>query len=228
MSEATVNAEEKPTAAAYFKQQRDCFIRVASDSSLVSRLAGGRVEDPRRVFATWLFIRACVTAKSIERLLLPQPTENSEISYLDHASISSLARGLIENIAVLLYVGDSDISDAEWQCRKQLIDLHDYRTRHEFLTLLGVPSDSESPSDTFRELKRRLKGNSFFLHFAGPTTKETVECRRHVRRWPFPRARKNRVVGGSHKSYLQIPFDAITHNANVVPSNADEPDICKR
>ncbi len=60
--------------------------------------------------------------------------------YLDHAAIASLSRALIEDIAVLLYIGGSNISVDEWICRRHLIDLHDYVNRIELLGRLGKDS----------------------------------------------------------------------------------------
>lgn len=99
-------AEEQLTTEAYFQRERDAFVSGAARATRLSHLIGNRETDSRCVWASWLFMRLCVTAKSVERLFEPQPSGYGELSYLDHASIASLARGLIENAAVLLYLGD--------------------------------------------------------------------------------------------------------------------------
>ncbi len=154
-------AEEKLTVDAYFVRERDAFTSLATQANLTSHLIGVRTVDVRRVWASWLFIRACVTAKSIERLLTPHQSEFGDISYLDHSSIASLTRGLIENVAVLLYLSDTGISNVESQCRKLLIDLHDYKSRRDFLRLLGKP---EAPGDDkiMTDLQTRLRNNQYF------------------------------------------------------------------
>jgi hypothetical protein len=63
--------EEKLTVDAYFARERDGFTSLVAQANLTSHLVGVRQVDARRVWASWLFIRACVTAKSIERLLTP-------------------------------------------------------------------------------------------------------------------------------------------------------------
>jgi hypothetical protein len=103
-------------------------------------------------------MRACVTARSILKLCELQETQYG-ISYLDHASIASLSRALIENVAVVRYIGDIEISEDEWNCRKLIVDVHDCVNRTEFLRLLGDESDE---AETLKRLQARLKENIFF------------------------------------------------------------------
>lgn len=155
--------QTEQTAEEYFVRERDAFVRRADQSAQLSHLIGAREADARGIWASWLFMRVCVTAKSIERLLTPLRSGYGDISYLDHGSIAPLARGAIENIAVLLYLGDRDISDVQWECRKRLIDLHDYRTRREFLALLGSAEDPKKSKEIMHELQDRLRNNAYFL-----------------------------------------------------------------
>jgi hypothetical protein len=108
--------------------------------------------------ASWLFMRAYVTAKTVERLFEPQDAGYGA-KYLDHASIASLCRALIENVAVLRYVGDVSISADEWACRKYIIDLHDYRNRNAFLNAVG---DTNADEKAYDFLTERLLKNSYF------------------------------------------------------------------
>jgi hypothetical protein len=103
-------------------------------------------------------MRSCVTANTIASLHEPRDAGYGA-KYLDHASIASLCRGLIENIAVLRYVGDVSIGAEEWECRKYIIDLHDYKNRSAFLRAIG---QTASDDKTYVFLKERLVKNSYF------------------------------------------------------------------
>jgi hypothetical protein len=65
-------------------------------------------------------------------------------------------------VTVLLYLGDDTVSEDEWECRRCLIDLHDFRSREEFLSLIGAPAPRENPADTRKMLQDRLENNPFF------------------------------------------------------------------
>jgi hypothetical protein len=107
-------------------------------------------------------MRICVTGKTIVEILEPQEHDYGSSRYLDHASIAILCRGLIENVAVLLYVGDANISEDEWECRRSLIDLHDFTNRSAFLTKIKADTAPESPEETLKLLRQRLEDNAFF------------------------------------------------------------------
>lgn len=142
----------------FFADERTRFAGVVKHALLISNSIGRQKTAPPRVMASWLFMRACVTANTIKSLHEPLDAGYGA-KYLDHASIASLCRGLIENIAVLRYVGDVSINAHEWACRKYVIDLHDYRNRTAFLTAIGQQKDDERK---YAFLTERLIQNSYF------------------------------------------------------------------
>lgn len=146
---------------AFYESERSKFAGLARHALLIGNKMGKRATNPPRIYATWLFMRACVTTQSIQQLFDPPETQYGG-TYLDHASIAGLARGLIENIAVLLYIGDISLSGEEWLCRKHVIDIHDYINRKEFLTLIKHRSASKSEEKTLDFLQNRLLRNAFF------------------------------------------------------------------
>ena len=107
-------------------------------------------------------MRACVTGHSIVQLFDPPPSGYGETRYLDQASIAVLSRALIENAAVLLYVGDTKVPDEEWECRRSLIDLHDFVNRREFLSRISFETAAKSPDETQKILRERVESNPFF------------------------------------------------------------------
>lgn len=129
------------------------FAGLARQAAFISNRIGRHVATPNRGYATWLFMRAGITAQSIVRLLEPQPSEYGNIKYLDQASIASLCRALIETAVVQLYIGDINISEDEWKCRKHVIDIHDYVNRSTILAWVGEPTPSAA---SFAALQKRL------------------------------------------------------------------------
>jgi hypothetical protein len=147
-----------PEEEKFFADERTRFTAMGKYSLLISNAIGRQFVDERRGIATWLFMRACVTSITIEGLFNPKEAGYGA-KYLDHASIASLARALIENISVMLYVGDISISEDEWKCRRYLIDLHDCCNRIAFLKMLGPQKPQEK---AIKALTDRLHKNSYF------------------------------------------------------------------
>jgi hypothetical protein len=147
----------------YFRLEKEKFEWLAGRAALVSNAIGHELSDERRVMASWLFTRACVTAQSLVQLLDPPQNNFGKVRYLDHGSIAALSRCMLENTIVFLYVGDAEPSDDEWICRRYLIDLHDYHERTQFLRLLGtMDAPEEELKETLQMLQDRLRSNSHF------------------------------------------------------------------
>jgi hypothetical protein len=149
-------------ALKYFSEEKAKYTGLLKQAHLIGNAVGNRNTDPLRVISSWLYMRICVTGKTIVEILEPQEHDYGSSRYLDHASIAILCRGLIENVAVLLYVGDANISEDEWECRRSLIDLHDFTNRSAFLTKIKADTVPESPEETLKLLRERLEDNAFF------------------------------------------------------------------
>jgi hypothetical protein len=146
----------------YFSDEKAKFTGLLKQAHLIGNAVGQRNADPLRVISSWLYMRLCVTSKSIAEILEPQEHDYGSTRYLDHASIAILSRGLIENAAVLLYVGDANISEDEWECRRSLVDIHDFTNRSAFLTKIKSDAAPDSPEETLKILRQRLEDNAFF------------------------------------------------------------------
>jgi hypothetical protein len=149
-------------ALKYFSEEKAKYTGLLKQAHLIGNAVGNRNTDPLRVISSWLYMRICVTGKTIAEILEPQEHDYGSSRYLDHASIAILCRGLIENVAVLLYVGDANISEDEWECRRSLIDLHDFTNRSAFLTKIKADTAPESPEKTLKLFRQRLEHNAFF------------------------------------------------------------------
>ena len=156
---------KKPTPeeeVAFFESQKSKFAWVTTQARFIGNKIGRHTVTPPQGYASWLFMRAIITAGSLIKLFELQPSGFGSIAYLDHASIAALSRALIENATVLLYIGDAGIPEDEFWMRKHLIDLHDYAERIKFLTDIG---QLETPPDgkMLDELKGKLLDNKLFM-----------------------------------------------------------------
>jgi len=146
----------------FFDKQASSFGWLVKQARLISNRVGPHVATPRHGYATWLFIRACITAGSLTQLFEGQTSENNAITYLDHPSVAALSRALMENIAVLIYFTDDKLSDDEWRCRRDLIDLHDLINRGQFLTQID-PKQKPPPKDLSEAQCKLLNDNPAFM-----------------------------------------------------------------
>ncbi|MGB6078480.1 MAG: hypothetical protein WBF99_03385 [Xanthobacteraceae bacterium] len=145
---------------AYFDEQTTQFEWLAKQALFISNRIERHITIPRKGYATWLFIRACIMTQSLVRLFTEQIEGNAR--YIDHAAIASLARALIENIASLLHYTDESLDDDEgWKCRQALINLHDFVNRESFLDGIGVPRP-ENSDQTQQGLQKRLSETKAF------------------------------------------------------------------
>ena len=145
--------------AKWFDDEAAKFKGVLKHALLISNRIGRYIETPPRGFASWLWMRAGITAQSIERLLVPNESIHGGC-YLDQASIATLCRSLIENIAVMRYIGDIEISEDEWRCRHYVIQLYDVVHRGEFLKMIGA--DVKGGTRDREILTKKLQDNKFF------------------------------------------------------------------
>jgi hypothetical protein len=158
----------------FFEGQKSKFKWVAEQARFISGNIGVHVPPPLQGYATWLFIRACVTSVSMIRLFDEQETGNEKLQYLDHPSIAALARALIENIAVLIYFADGTLSEDEWLCRKHIIDLHDAINRGQFLAQID-PGQQPPPKKLLERLRKKLTDSPAFMAIPAARRKRLLD-----------------------------------------------------
>lgn len=155
------NKHNERAARNYFEDEKKKFIGLLQHAQLVGNRVGNRETDELRVLASWLYMRTCVMGNSIVQILDPPPIAYGPLRYLDHASIASLCRALIESIVVLIYLSDATASADEWSCRRSVVDLHDFVNRSAFLLKLNTTTDHTSKT-TLEKLRKRIEENKFF------------------------------------------------------------------
>jgi len=199
--------EPSPWIERFYAERKALFSGVVRNAHIIGNRIGRRETDDLRATASWLFMRACVTAQSIVQLFEPPPSGFGTAVYLDHGSLAVLCRALIENIAVQLYIGDTTISEDEWSCRKRLIDLHDFVNRRQFLKGISFKSSMKQPEKFEAELRNRVADNAFFKTLTPKRQKRLLDG-------------DDMFIDGRHEAMLKLGWgEAITRAVYKYLSN---------
>jgi hypothetical protein len=148
--------------AAFFAEECTKFRGVVAHAVLVGNRIGRRDVGEKRGYASWLFVRACLIARTIESAFDPLPTGFGDARWLDHASIAILCRAIIECISVMLYIGDIDAGEDEWLCRKFLFILHEDVNRTSFLEAISYGYDETLAEKKLTNARSQLADNPYF------------------------------------------------------------------
>ncbi|MCC8954396.1 hypothetical protein H8B02_13335 [Bradyrhizobium sp. Pear77] len=143
----------------WFEEKKTQFAWITEQAKFISNRIGRQIANPRQGYATWLWLRACITASSMTRLF--EPHLEGKAVYIDHASIAALARALIENVATCIYLGDQKASEDVWNARRLIMRLNDRVNRAIFLKQIGqLPEDTKD--DRLPEMRAELEANPAF------------------------------------------------------------------
>jgi hypothetical protein len=156
--------EEKPSAISnpdltrLYVSLRRSFHDLVERAVRVSRGSGGILSTGNRMFwASVLFTRLCVMAKSV-RGLLPDPKPRS---HWDFSSVASLVRNLNEAYLVFFWLCQDEVLDEVRAGRFILLYLHDYGSRKRLF-----PDDFKESAWVHEDLVRQFDGNPFLATFS--------------------------------------------------------------
>lgn len=114
-------------------------------------------------FASVLFTSLCTRAVSIAVMTPYSPWSKKLVEHWDYASMASLTRALLEVRLAFFYLCVETCSDDEWQCRWNIFNIHDCRSRLRLFTELpGSSEDVSSFQEQLKELQERLTSNAHF------------------------------------------------------------------
>jgi len=147
--------------------QRALFVldNVVRECITVSRHYGGlRAATQKHFYASVLFTAMLSRSVSLLMLAPHSPWAHKMIEHWDYASAAVILRTMMELRAAFHYLCVDECTDEEWDCRWNLLNLHDCNSR---IRLLGAqePSDpaqvagSEAQAE---ELRNRLRANAHF------------------------------------------------------------------
>ena len=145
---------------AYFEEQKTGFAKALDTAIETSLSVAGRRVDLRLAWATWIFARLCATGHSIKRLSSPITSDYG--TTIDHASIGSLSRNIIEASILISYLTQGGVSDDEWSCRVLALHLHDCTARVRLFKGLGANEKYMKQKNVLEDLRSRLSRNSYF------------------------------------------------------------------
>ncbi len=95
------------------------------------------------------------------KLLIEQfdNSDGSDVSFLNHQSISVLGRAIIDAGLMVLYQSELSLSADEWDLRRQVLFLHDIANRKRFLTSGALSSGKEDTAfmQSYPEVRDGIK-----------------------------------------------------------------------
>jgi hypothetical protein len=155
---------EEPSA--YYVERLD-----ALDSALYScievsqSLAGIPSPTGRHFYASVLFTSLCTRGVSLAIVAPHSKWAQSRIEHWDYSSIAGMARSILEIRIAFFYLCIDDCSKEEWDCRWNLFNLHDCRSRISLFELIETgEQDIAGLEKQAEELRGRLASNSFFMN----------------------------------------------------------------
>ena len=106
-----------------------------------------------------LFIFAKLIAHNLALVALVQKYKECTIgaALLDHFSIATLARAVIDACLMTMYISEPTLSTDEWNLRRNILYLHDMTNRKRFLSSMTVGDVKPPFFETYEEKKRDLK-----------------------------------------------------------------------
>jgi hypothetical protein len=130
----------------------------------VHDVARKQTVEARRRWANVLLFRLTVGATSI--LKLTSPSEESEKQtglegfVLDHPSIATIGRMIVDTAILFGYVSDLHIANDEWELRMHILELHDITSRgriSKHLDKMKHGDEDEFENEKRQERKRTLR-----------------------------------------------------------------------
>ncbi len=159
------HAEQSTIPSNQYMERVDMIDNVVRECMHVSqRYAGISSPSTKHFYASALFTLLCSRAATLAIITPHTPWAQKIIEHWDYASIASLTRTILEIRLAFFYLCVEDCSEEEWECRWNVLNLHDCRSRRRLF------EDMQSNHDDIRgfeqqatELQTRLERNTFFM-----------------------------------------------------------------
>jgi hypothetical protein len=155
-SKRMANSEEE----AYFEKNKAAFELAFKAAVELSSSLAGQKTDLRRGWSTWIFARLCATGNSMRRLL--HPFVSGRGVTIDHGSIVTLARNVMEAGVLISYISEKDILEEEWKCRLLVFNIHDCVARVRLFKGISAVDLVDKWSASLEDLRRQISSNAYF------------------------------------------------------------------
>jgi hypothetical protein len=146
-----------------YKTALDMFDNVVREGLHVSRSYGG-IPSPtgRHFYASVIYTTILGRAVSLLTLAPHSPWANKVIEHWDYASAAILARAILELRLAFFYLCTEECSEVEWDCKWNIMNLHDCHARIRLFSNIGENAQLKSLEEAAENLKGRLRANSHF------------------------------------------------------------------
>ncbi len=160
------NLGKEPSAS--YKERLDALDNIVRECMHVSHRYGGiPAPTSRHFYASVLFTSLITKGVSLVSLAPHSPWAAKQIEHWDYATAAGIARTMLEARLVYYYLCTDQCPDDEWQCRWNILNLHDCTARRRLFDALGQSDQVAGFDQQADELRERLKANSFFNSLPG-------------------------------------------------------------
>ncbi|MEO0893343.1 MAG: hypothetical protein AAFY35_12165 [Pseudomonadota bacterium] len=109
------------------------FEKATEHAVALSESRLGVVHTGRQNRVLMAYAKTIAHAMSIQLLYRNSVKQKPEFGLLDHFSIATLTRTVVDASIMTLYLSEPSLSEAEWDLRRQVLFLHDASNRKRFL-----------------------------------------------------------------------------------------------
>ena len=160
------NLGKEPSAS--YKERLDALDNIVRECMHVSHRYGGiPAPTSRHFYASVLFTSLITKGVSLVSLAPHSPWAAKQIEHWDYATAAGIARTMLEARLVYYYLCTDQCPDDEWQCRWNILNLHDCTARRRLFDALGQSDQVAGFDQQADEIRERLKENSFFNSLPG-------------------------------------------------------------
>lgn len=159
MSEANMPTEPSPG----YIESLSAFDSVLKESILLSKEFSG-IPSPtsKHFYASVLYTALIVRGVSLINLAPHNTWSSKSIEHWDYATCCNIARTILEIRLCFHYLCVEDCDSNEWDCRWNILNLHDCTARIRLFTSLENQDQIKQLTVQAEELKERLTSNAFF------------------------------------------------------------------
>lgn len=131
--------------------------------SISQKFAGVKSPTASHYYASVLFTSLCSRSVSLVMLAPYSPWSKKKIEHWDFASIAGITRSTLEIRLLFYYFCIEKCTNEEWNCRWNILNLHDCTARMQLFEALNEQSDIADFNNQAEELRSRLTSNLFFM-----------------------------------------------------------------
>lgn len=132
--------------------------------SISQKFAGIKSPTASHYYASVLFTSLCSRSVSLAMLAPHSPWSKKKIEHWDFASIAGITRSILEIRLLFYYFCIEKCTGEEWDCRWNILNLHDCTARMQLFEALNERSDIADFNNQAEELRSRLTSNLFFMN----------------------------------------------------------------